>query len=410
MEGVVITRARLWIAVLVLLQVAGLGYLLLRGAEEPLPPPKAEPVRNVEVARLDAGETARLGWDPGRLDAVFAYAATLSTDTLMIVTDGKGVASLGDTTRSYDVHGIRTTILGALIGQHVGPGERQVPFDATLVDIGIDDAPGSLTPLNRTATVLDLIRSVSGISHPAAAETPWMTSERDRRLGDRNNEPGKIWANNNWDYNALTTILETRVGKRIADMFAEGIAGPTGMTDYTVESVRYLDSPELSRHKAAMFWMSGRDLARFGQLYLDGGAVDGAQIVPAAWVDRITADSVLTFMQGLPKRQGYLWWIPDPEFGLPDGTFWAWGLGSQAVFVIPSWRTVVVHQSDTAEASRRGRDLMRTQGFSFKQAFDEIMTTCRAASKQTSEFCVEHRPGILAELEHLMTLIVQARL
>lgn len=405
-----ITRARLWIAVLVLLQVAGLGYLLLGGAEEPLTPRAEEPVRNVEVARLDAGETARLGWDPGRLDAVFAYASTLSTDTLMIITDGRGVASLGDTTRSYDVHSIRKAILSALIGQHLGPDEREIPLDVTLADLDIDDAPGPLTPLNRTATVLDLIRSVSGINHPAAAETPWMTADRDSRLGDRSNEPGKIWAYNNWDYNALTTILETRVGKRIADMFATGIAGPTGMTDYTVGSVRYFAAPELSRHKAAMFSMSGRDLARFGQLYLDRGALDGAQVVPAAWIDRITADSVLTFMQGLAKRQGYLWWIPDPGLGLPDGTFWAWGLANQAVFVIPGWRTVVVHQSDTAEAIRRGRDLMRTQGYSYKQAFEEMMTTCRAASNQSSEFCVEHRPGTLTELQHLVTLIVQARL
>lgn len=405
-----ITRSRLWIAALVLLQVAGLGYLLLRDPDEPPAPRTQEPARHVAVARLDAGETARLGWDPGRLDAVFAYAATLSTDTLMIVTDRTAVATLGDASRSYDVYSVRKAILGALIGQHVGPGERQIPLDATLADLGIDDAPEPLTPLNRTATVLDLLRSVSGINHPAAAETPWMTADRDRRLGDRSNEPGKIWAYNNWDYNALTTILETRVGQPIANMFAEGIAGPTGMTDYTAGSVRYVAAPELSRHGAALFSMSGRDLARFGQLYLDRGALDGVPILPAAWIDRITGDSVLTFMPGLARRQGYLWWIPDPDLGLPDGTFWAWGLANQAVFVIPGWRTVVVHQSDTAEAVRRGRDLMRTQGYSYEQAFEEMMTTCRDASRQASEFCVEHRPGIIEELQHLMTLIVKARI
>lgn len=154
-----------------------------------------------------------------------------------------------------------------------------------------------------------------------------MTSDRDRRLGDRDNEPGNIWAYNNWDYNALTTIFETRTGRRIADAFAEGTAEPSGMLDYTTASVRYVSQPELSQHGATLFRMSGRDLARFGQLYLDRGSVDGLQIVPAAWIDRITADSERTFRRGLPNRHGYLWWTPEPESGLPDGTFWhgAWG-------------------------------------------------------------------------------------
>lgn len=405
-----VTRGRLWIVALVVLQAAGIGYLLLGNPEEPLTSRAEEPVRSVELERLDAAETERLGWDPGRLDAVFAYATKLSTDTLMIVTDGTVVAAFGDVSRSYHVHSVRKAILSALVGQHVGAGPRQIPLDASLEQLGVDDAPTGLTPLNRQATVLDLLRSVSGINHPAAAETPYMTLDRARRLGDRDNEPGKIWAYNNWDYNALTTIFETRTGKRIADAFAERIAEPSGMLDYTTDSVRYVASPELSQHRAAMFWVSGRDLARFGQLYLDRGAVDGVQIVPAAWVDRITADSVLTFQQGLPKRHGYLWWIPDPEFGLPDGTFWAWGFGSQVVFVIPAWRTVVVHQSDTAEAFRRGGELMRTGGLSLKQAYDEVMGTCQAPANQATEFCVEHRVGTLTELQHLMSMVVQARL
>lgn len=405
-----VTRGRLLIAALVVLQAAGIGYLLLRDPEQPLIPRTEEPVRSVEVARLGAAETERLGWDPGRLDAVFAYATGLGTDTLMLVTDGTVVATLGDASRPYDGHSMRKAILSALVGQHIGPGPQQIPLDATLADLGVDDAPTPLTPLNRQATVLDLLRSVSGINHPAAAEIPFMTRDRDRRLGDRDNEPGKIWVYNNWDYNALTSIFETRTGKRIADAFAEGIAERTGMLDYTTDSVRYIAAPELSQHRAAMFRMSGRDLARFGQLYLDRGALDGVQIVPTAWGDRVTADSVLTFVQGLRNRHGYLWWIPDPGLGLPDGTFWASGFGSQAVFVIPAWRTVVVHQADTAEAFRRGGELMRTNDLSLKQAYDEIARTCQAPSNRSTEFCIEHRLVTPTEFQHLMTMIVQARL
>lgn len=77
--------------------------------------------------------------------------------------------------------------------------------------------------------------------------------------------------------------------------------------------------------------------------------------------------------------------------------------------MIPAWHTVVVHQADTAEAFRRGTELMRTLGLSLKQAYDEAYRTCEVPANQATAFCVEHRPVTLAELQHLMTLVVQAR-
>jgi hypothetical protein len=35
-----------------------------------------------------------------------------------------------------------------------------------------------------------------------------MERDKDKRLGHKPNPPGTVWAYNNWDYNALTTIVE----------------------------------------------------------------------------------------------------------------------------------------------------------------------------------------------------------
>ena len=67
-------------------------------------------------------------------------------------------------------------LLGALVGQHLGSGPGQIDLDATLAQLGIDDRPHPLTALQQQATVLHLIKSVSGINHAAAGEIPSMTA------------------------------------------------------------------------------------------------------------------------------------------------------------------------------------------------------------------------------------------
>ena len=291
--------------------------------------------RSVEVTRLGDAETEGLGWSAEGLDRLFDFVSRLSTDTFIIQTGGAVVGALGQPEIRFDVHSARKAMLSAVVGQHVGRQANQIPLDATLEDLGIDDAPMRLTRLQRSATVLDLLQSMSGINHPAAAGGG-LTADRDRRLGDSENEPGTIWAYNNWDYNALTTIFERRTGMTVAEAFETGIARPIGMQDFSADDVYYLDAPEVSRHRAAMFRMSGRDLARFGQLYLDHGLAGGRAVLPASWIDRITQDYAVTGIEGLRAGHGYLWWLPASETGLPGGSFFAWGLGWQTVIVLPA--------------------------------------------------------------------------
>ncbi|MGI9504964.1 MAG: serine hydrolase domain-containing protein, partial [Geminicoccaceae bacterium] len=154
------------------------------------------------------------------------------------------------------------------------------------------------------------LKSASGINHAAAAEAGVMKAEKDRRLGDGENTPGTIWAYNNWDYNALTTILEMRTGMSIAEAFETGISKPTGMLDFAPDAVSYNEEPELSQHRAAGFYMSARDLARFGDLYLNKGLADGDRLLPESWVDRITTDFMKTdSSDALRQGHGYLWWL-----------------------------------------------------------------------------------------------------
>jgi CubicO group peptidase (beta-lactamase class C family) len=81
-------------------------------------------------------------------------------------------------------------------------------------------------------------------------------------------------------------LLERATGKKLGMLFDEWIARPTGMEDFLPADVTETLEPGTSRWPALTVRMSTRDLARFGQLWLDRGKWKDQQIIPSSWIDR----------------------------------------------------------------------------------------------------------------------------
>lgn len=382
-------------------------YLVLTGERNS--PRQSQFARSLDITRLDPAENMKMGWNPKGLDAVFEYVATLSTDSMMIVTDGQIVGAFGNLSKPYNVHSIRKVFLSALVGQHVGADADNVPLNATLQSLGIDDAPMPLSDVQKSVTVTHLLKSTSGINHPAAAEGG-LNADKNRRLGNGENQPGTIWAYNNWDYNALTTIFEERTGLGIPEAFLNGIAEPAGMKDFKIGDVSYISDFRRSKHRAAMFQMSARDLATFGQIYLNKGRLDDKQILPSSWIERIVNGYTETGRDDLRWGHSDLWWIPNPKGGFPEGSYWGWGLGNQALFVIPEWNTVIVLQSDTTEFLKRRTPLINNGEKDAESILEELILFCFNRSNRQSEYCIEHRFTTSREMEKFILLIGEARI
>jgi len=144
-----------------------------------------------------------LGWSTDKLHLAKEYAATVHTAAVMIVIDGVVLDEWGDTAKRFNVHSIRKSFLSALYGIHVKEG--RIRLTDTLADLGIDDNEPRLSPMKKQATVANLLKSRSGIYHPALYETPNMAMARPAR---GSYPPGAFWYYNNWDFNVLGTILE----------------------------------------------------------------------------------------------------------------------------------------------------------------------------------------------------------
>jgi CubicO group peptidase (beta-lactamase class C family) len=236
-----------------------------------------------------------------------------------------------------------------------------------VAQLGIDDY-SSLTPAERQATVRQLLQARSGVYLPTAAETPDMRAARPLR---GSHPPGSFWYYNNWDFNVLGEIYQRQTGLGVFSAFEHLLARPLGFQDFNpLEHARFAYDRNSPRFPAYNLFLSTRDMARFGQLFLDGGRWNGREIVPAAWVAESTRPvSRSDRERGIMSAYGHLWWADaDPTTsGLPSGSYTAWGVGGRFIAVMPPVRTVVAIQPH--EVRGQPKALIDTQS----GALDELL-------------------------------------
>jgi CubicO group peptidase (beta-lactamase class C family) len=282
------------------------------------------------------------GWSACGLQAAKAYSFAIGSAAVIVVQHGRVVAEWGDVQRKLEVHSIRKSLLNALIGTAVARG--RIRLDATLSVLGIDEI-SSLTDEEKRATVRDLLAGKSGVYLPASNETEAQKRTRPLRGSHAH---GTHWFYNNWDFNVLGSIYSNATGKDIGTAFAEEIATPIGMQDYSTADFRLSTSDE-SRYPGYLFRMSARDLARFGLLYLNHGKWADKQLVPMDWVTKSTTSAEEVSRWG---GYGYLWWVEVnhqhfPGVDLGGGAFSARGFGGHMIVVVPKHDLVLVHRTDT---------------------------------------------------------------
>ena len=289
-----------------------------------------------------ASSAESLGWSSAKLAVAQAYSERIGSAAVMIVDDGVIVAAWGNISQKHLCHSMRKSLLSALYGIYVAEGK--INPSATLKELGIDDKT-SLTEVEKTATVKDLLSARSGVYIEAAGEAAMMKAMRPPR---GSHEPGTFWYYNNWDFNALGTIFDQLSGEEnIYTAFEERIAEPIGMQDYDPEELAYGYEP-YSMHPYYGFWLSTRDAARFGLLFLHNGRWGDQQVVPEDWVRESTA---MHSAIGPQSGYGYMWWVGEGAGAFPNvdegpGSYYASGAYGQAIIIMPARNLVVVHRAD----------------------------------------------------------------
>jgi CubicO group peptidase (beta-lactamase class C family) len=145
----------------------------------------------------------------------------------------------------------------------------------------------------------------------------------------------------------LGVVIERVTGARFADLASELLWKPMGAKGNADISVDAIGTPRT----AGGVSMTARDLARLGELLRNGGARNGKQIVPEAWIrDMQENGDREAWQQGrnvdLPNGRYRSQWY---QSGEADQAFCAIGIHGQWLYVDPSTETVIVKLSSHPE-------------------------------------------------------------
>ncbi|MHA3915967.1 serine hydrolase domain-containing protein [Halovulum sp. GXIMD14793] len=253
----------------------------------------------------------------------------------------------GPTDLIMNTHSMRKSIMSLMYGIAVDKG--LIDLDKTLADLNIDENT-PLTDQEKTATIRDLLMFRSGIYLPAAGEHDEQITDRPKR---GSHKPGEYFFSNNFDANALGTILVQETGYEIGAFMEEFLAKPLGMQDFSADNVImgdpwFMPSKD-TRHLQYYIYVSTRDMVRVGVMVAQGGRWNGKQVVSEDWIKLSTAphsdlkESPINYTRY--SHFGYGWWIR-----AQDGTIWTDGYGGHFMMIDPKRDLVLTERNYTGNS------------------------------------------------------------
>lgn len=258
-------------------------------------------------------EFTRVGWGEKEHADFTQYIIDSTNITgLVIVHKGQIILEYGDVEQNSYIASCRKSILSILYGKYVENGT--IDLNKTLGELGIEDV-NPLLPVEKTATVKDLISARSGVYLSGSNGGDFRRYAPERGSV----KPGSHWLYSNWDFNVAGYVFEQETNKNIYDEVEAQLAIPLQMEDWDRSLQTRSGNYEISKFPAYHMWFSTRDMARIGLLMLRKGKWQDKQLIPERWVKEMIKQRTsyseaqksvpLLKEDGLDLGYGYMWWL-----------------------------------------------------------------------------------------------------
>lgn len=128
--------------------------------------------------------------------------------------------------------------------------------------------------------------------------------------------PGTRWTYNGGAAELIGKLIADGTGMALDEYARDKLFHPLGITRWY-----WARRPDGVPSAASGLRLTARDLAKFGQLVLDGGIFDGRQVFPSGWLDELFKPRANL----VGVRYGYFWWLADSD----SPRAWVSGLGNR---------------------------------------------------------------------------------
>src|SRR5262245_53768055 len=240
----------------------------------------------------------------------------------------------------HDLRSVSKSVVGMLYGIALADGKVPPP-EAKLYDRFPEYADLARQPGRERITVAHVLSMTLGFEwdeltipygDPRNSEVAMeLSSDRYRYVLDRPivGEPGVKWTYNGGCTALLGRLITKGTGDRLPDYARRVLFDPLGLGPS-----EWSNGMQGEAAAASGLRLRPPDLLRIGQLVLAGGAWQGKQIVPQAWLRQSTTPSVV--IEG-PFRYGWHWYLSDLAVGgrneqMISGIGW----GGQRLFLVPN--------------------------------------------------------------------------
>lgn len=242
-------------------------------------------------------------------------------------------------TRLHTMQSVSKSVTSALIGIAIRRGEipgvdvKAMPYFA---DFKIPP-----DPRRDRMTLRDILTMTAGIrwdeesteyTDPAnncavmEGKEDWVRYVLEQPMAE---DPGKVFVYNSGATQLLSYLIWKTTGKQADDYAKEHLFAPLGIDFYWKRTPKGLADTE------GGLYLTPRDLAKIGYLYLRDGVWDGKRILPEGWVRASTSSSVATNDKPHGYGYGYQWWVIPRQGAGSHDAYAGRGYGGQLLIVVP---------------------------------------------------------------------------
>ena len=268
----------------------------------------------------------------------------ITLHSVMLLKHGKVIAERwlngADPQTPHVMHSVSKTFVAAAAGYAVAEGLLDV--DDKVISFFPDKLPEEVSDNLAAMTVRDLLTMTGGQRREPSGvregDGDWVEGFLAAPV---EYEPGTFFAYNSLGTYMVSAIIQKVTGEKVVDYLDSRLFQPLG-----IEKPLWEESPQGINCGGWGLYIKTEDMAKMGQLLLDGGKWKGAQVLPAGWVDEMTRYQVST-ARPHDKRadwtQGYAYFM----WRCTNDGVRADGSEGQYIIVLPKLDAVMVLTTDS---------------------------------------------------------------